>query len=680
MKKIYSLAAGLFFITGGSTYAQSMSEYFDTLAVGSYMGVNNTEWTTWSGTTGGAEDVQVSDAEANSGTKSIYFNSSTAGGGPQDVVVPFGGEHNTGHFNFNSNFLVAANRGAYFNFQANNTVGQLWSFNCQMHNNGSITFDDGASIWLTTTYPQGSWFNIEIDVDLNTNSWEILIDGVSQGTFQAVVGQIASIDIYPVNSANGGNGLSTFYMDDFNYTVTPFALPAENGAVSYIEGVPRVVGASVAPTVTVRNLGTNTITSFDLEVDYNGNQITENITGVSIPSMGEMDVDFSNSIPLVAGAMNVTATISNVNGNATDGNPADDSKFVSVNPITPAAGKMVVGEEGTGTWCGWCPRGTVMMDRMEKYYSELWAGIAVHNGDPMVYDEYDAGIGSLIGGYPSGLVDRKPEVDPGVFEAEFLDRVTVAPNAFITNGAEYDAATGFLKISVTADFQNTVSGQWKLACVITEDSLYGTSASWAQANYYSGGGEGEMGGYELLPDPVPASQMVYDHVARVILPDFNGHENSFPSTNSGESHTVNFTLTADSSWDMDKIHIIGMLIDNTGDIDNAGKATLAEAETNGFVESDEVVASVKELDKGLDIRLYPNPANESATIALPELNQEEVMVTIFDMNGKTIISRNYGILNGTLQLPIHTADLDAGIYSVQIHVGDRQQVEKLIVQ
>jgi hypothetical protein len=44
-----------------------------------------------------------------------------------------------------------------------------------------------------------------------------------------------------------------------------------------------------------------------------------------------------------------------------------------------------------------------------------------------------------------------------------------------------------------------------------------------------------------LPNPVPAAQMVYNHVARAIQPSFEGFANSFPTTvNAGDAHVVNF--------------------------------------------------------------------------------------------------------------------------------------------
>lgn len=681
MKKMYLWGAACLMLLNNNSFSQSMNESFDSYTVGSYMGVNSSDWTTWSGSTGGAEDVQVTSANANSGSNSIYFSSTDPNGGPQDVVVPFGGQHNTGHFNWSSNLFVETGKGAYFNFQGETTIGNLWTFNCQMNQIGQMTLDDGVTVWEQTSYPTNTWFNLEVDVDLNTNTWEVFIDGNSVGVYQNANNQIASIDIFPVNSAGSGNDQSGFYMDDFVYMHTPFTLPTRNAAVSYIEWIPQVTGGTLRPEVTVRNLGTDAITSFDLTLDYNGNQITESITGVNINSMGEYKYDFTGAMSIVAGAMDITVTVSNVNGQGADDNAADDVKVMPVDPIVAADGRTVVGEEGTGTWCQWCPRGAVMMDRMERLYGDIWAGVAVHNGDPMVYDVYDQGIGGLIGGYPSGLVDREPEVDPSEFEAEFLQNIQQAPDVFVTTGATFTQNPGELKVSVTCDFQNTVSGQWKVALVLTEDSLWGTTSQWAQANAYAGGSNGPMGGYESLPSTVPASQMIYDHVGRLILPDFNGHESSFPSTNAGDVHTVNFTFWLDPSWDLDHIKLIGMVFDNTGDIDNADKVDLAEAGANGFVESTEEVTSVQVLaNPDAEIQLYPNPAEDFAMMTLTNLDNQNVSLQVIDLNGRIVAERNYGELSGAMNLPINTANFEAGMYSLRLTIGEKVTVKKLVVK
>ena len=66
---------------------------------------------------------------------------------------------------------------------------------------------------------------------------------------------------------------------------------------------------------------------------------------------------------------------------------------------------------------------------------------------------YDAGIGPLISGYPSAIVDRGTSINPTAIENDFFQRILIAPKAFITNGAIYDAATNTLKVSVKQIFK-----------------------------------------------------------------------------------------------------------------------------------------------------------------------------------------------------------------------------------
>ena len=70
----------------------------------------------------------------------------------------------------------------------------------------------------------------------------------------------------------------------------------------------------------------------------------------------------------------------------------------------------------------------------------------------------------------------------------------------------------------------------KVNVALTEDGVSGTGNTWGQANYYSGGTDliGDDGvNWADLPSTVPASQMIYDHVARAILAPFDGMNNSF---------------------------------------------------------------------------------------------------------------------------------------------------------
>ena len=673
MKKIILGVFSIFSL--GSLMAQSMNENFDSRTVGEYMGVVSPDWTTWSGAVGGAEDVQVTNVMAASGANSIYFSTTSPSGGPQDVVLPFGGVHSTGNFVFESNFYIEDNRGAYFNFQGETAPGALYTLNCQMVNDGRLLLDAGAAPLIETTFPSATWFNLKIQVNLNTNDWELLIDDVSQGVFANPNNQLASADLYPVNAAAGGNNLANYYMDDVAYEYTPYVLPSRNGAVTNIYNTGGLATTSMTPSVTVRNLGTTAITSFDLDVTYNGTTYTENITGVSIASLASFEVDFSDMFTLVAGLNMITATISNVNGMASDEDNADDAKSIGLNPIVPAAGKVVVGEEATGTWCQWCPRGAVYLEKMSVLYPEHFVGIAVHNGDPMTVDAYDAAIGGFISGYPSMLVDRGADIDPSAVEGDFLDRVVVAPKAVLTVGSDYVDGASSMNVSITADFVEGISGDYRLALVVIEDGVTGTGSGYNQSNAYAGGGAGEMGGYESLPNPVPASMMVYDHVARMILPNFNGMVGSFPATvASGESHVVSFVVAIDPTWDLNEVHLVGMLIAPDSQIDNAGFVSMDEAAANGYVGLEDQMSVVT------NTNLYPNPTHENTNIDLGDLNNENVSVEIYDINGKLVLSRNYGVLNGHLIIPMDLVNLENGVYLVHVLKGESTEIKKLVIE
>lgn len=673
MKKI--ILNGFALLALVAAQAQSMDENFDAHVAGDYMGVVSPDWTTWSGAVGGAEDVQVTNTMAASGANSIYFSTVSPTGGPQDVLIPFGGVYTTGNFVFEASFYIEDNRGAYFNFQGEVVPGGLYTMNCQMVNDGRLLLDAGAAPLIETTYPSATWFNLKIQINLNTNDWKLLIDGVSQGVFTNPNNQVASADLFPVNAAAGGNNLANYYMDDVAYEHSPYTLPARNGAVTNIYNTAGLATTSILPSVTMRNLGTTAITSFDLDVTYNGTTYTENITGVSIASLATYNVDLGDMFTLVAGLNVISATISNVNGIASDDDAADDTKSIGLDPIVPAEGKVVVGEEATGTWCGWCPRGAVYLEKMSVLYPDHFVGIAVHNGDPMTVEPYDLAIGGYISGYPSMLVDRGADIDPSAVEGDFLNRVIIAPKAVLTVGSDYlDGATS-MNVSVTADFLSDISGDYRLALVVIEDGVTGTGSGYNQANYYAGGGSGNMGGYESLPNPVPAASMVYDHVARMILPSFEGAAGSFPAAvGAGESHTVSFVVGIDPYWDLNEVHLVGILIAPDSKIDNAGFVSIEESVINGYAGLSEEFSVVSTTN------LYPNPTHSATSIDLGTVNHENVIIELYDINGKLVVSRNYGELDGQLVIPMELSTLENGVYLVHILKGESLEIKKLVIE
>jgi hypothetical protein len=670
-------------VASSTIFAQSFTDDFESYAVGSYLGSSSADWTTWSGTEGGAEDVTINADNAISGSQSIYFSSTSANGGPQDVVLPFDQVYNSGNFSFEANFFVESGKGAYFNLQGTLVVAEIWAMDCYMLQDGTLKLSNQGTPYINANYPMAQWFNVRIEMDLTSNVWELFIDNVSQGTFSNPTGQIGILDLYPVNPAGqGGNGVSGFYVDDISYTHLPANLPPLNGGVSFITQINGIAGLSYDVVATARNLGQFDINSFDLTYSYNGNDVTESITGLNLVSLDTYEHTFGSQLTPVLGNNDLTVTISNVNGVTLDDDPSDDSKSISIDPIVPAAGKVVVGEEATGTWCQWCPRGAVYMDLFEETYQDYWIGIAVHNGDPMTDATYDEGMGTLIGGYPSAIVDRGADVDPSGMTADFLERLQTDPAAVLLNGATWDPVTRVLEVSVKTTFSQNASNSYKVACALTEDGVTGTDGGYNQSNAYAGGGNGVMGGYEALPNPVPAAQMVYDHVARSIAPSFAGSSNSFPaSINAGEDYISNFSFTLPADWDENNMHIIGMLMDPSGRIDNGSSTSISTAVDNGY-ELGPNLGTGEAFDFNIDdaLVIYPNPATDLLNVTITSLNDDNNGISIYNYAGQLVHHFDLNVNNGSWNFEVDLSTYAKGLYSIEYKTSQSKVIKKFVVQ
>ena len=672
-KQLLTLLAVL--VAFGMYAQESFSDDFETYQVGDYIAATNPSWSTWTNSPGSAEDVMVTDEDAFSGEKSIKFVAASANGGPADVILPFGDVYDAGVFDFGMYMKVQSGGGAYFNFQAVNPPGTTWAVEFRFLSDGTIDVNsDGTSV-ATGTYDHDTWFQLDVDIDLTNNNWELLIDGVSQGTWTNNNNSIASMDLFPVGI---DNGVSTYFVDDVFYDYTPplnYNLDASVYAIDM--GPKNIAGNMVEVSGRIRNLGAETLDDFNITWSNGVATETDMVSGAGLGTFEFYE--FTHSVPaeILEGDNEIVVTVSDANGNAADEDPANDSKTFIVDGVIPAQHKKVYVEEGTGTWCQWCPHGAVAMQNLDENFSDFFVGIAVHNGDPMEVQEFNDGLGASS--FPSAMVDRNGEYFnpvPDALEERFYNRVTVDPSAILDIGAEYDEATRELKISVTATMLSNTLGDYRLNCIIAEDNVTGTTSDYAQANAYSGSGV-SMGGYENLPSPVPASMMEYDHVGRALLGGYDGVAESIPNPGvMGEVYTTVFNYTLPDNFNEDNIKIVGILIRSTGSVDNANQASIDEAVANGFVDPNVNTIEANALNT---IELNPNPFQNEASLFVNIEEARPVSMTLRNAVGQTIESRYFGEIQGEWVFPIEAANLTNGIYFVEVKVGNETITKRVVV-
>jgi hypothetical protein len=430
-----------------------------------------------------------------------------------------------------------------------------------------------------------------------------------------------------------------------------------------ISTAPVVEAGSVNITGVVKNVGLNTITAFEL--DWNDGVSHSETISASIAPGASYSFTHPTALTAVGGEiydMDICATV------VGDEDLSNDCAEFTVTCVEEIPTKYVVGTEKTGTWCGWCPRGAVALEEMES--EELFIGIAVHNGDPMTVAAYDSGINVYVpGGYPGGGVDHVIQGDPSTFSSMYATRSSHIPPASVD--VSYEVVGSNIEVTVSATFVASLSGDYRLAAVITEDRVTGTTSGYNQANYYSGGGAGPMGGYEDLTDPVPAADMVYDHVARALgNNEILGDSGSLPaSITAGSTESYTYTIPMGADWNMDWLHFVGMLIDgSTGEILNAG---ISASEPSGIAEN----------TANFGLSVYPNPA-ENTTFLKIDLNENsDVKVDVYNTMGEVVYNvPSKNLSEGEYIYTIDVNNLAAGVYIIKTTVNNNVQTTKLSVR
>lgn len=244
------------------------------------------------------------------------------------------------------------------------------------------------------------------------------------------------------------------------------------------------------------------------------------------------------------------------------------------------ARRMVV-EEGTGTWCGWCPRGTVALKEMYTKHPDTFIGIAVHWNDEMKIPDYAPIAEFLTAGLPACAINRDHSFGTGISSSALEQAYTTvsASPAIAAVGvkAELDpAGDGTINAEASVEFlDDYANADYRLAFVVLEDGVTG----YTQQNNYSGSGSA-MGGWENLPR---FADVDFDHVARGIY-DYDGLPGSLPSAiEAGRIYTCTESFPLPEVQATDSLDLVALLIDaKTGEIMNAAKTDITTSGVTGI--------------------------------------------------------------------------------------------------
>jgi len=430
---------------------------------------------------------------------------------------------------------------------------------------------------------------------------------------------------------------------------------------------------------TLTNYGSTTLTQVDVNYQIDsGATVTETLNGLNLATGDSHTFTFSTPWNATSGNHTVKVFTSNFNGNGNDNVLANDSMEKIVFVVNEIFPRNVVYEEGTGTWCGWCVRGIAGLKDMAHYHNDgSWIGIAVHHGtpstaDPMqTTDGYSDFIVSKVSGFPNGVINRHAsEVDPGyqTLEDAYNTELAKIPLAKVDITNVSWTTNRHMNIEVEAKFALDLNNaDYKLSLIIVENNVTGTTSGYDQHNYYSSSANNidltdwEGINYKNLPDPIPAAQMVYNHVGRAIVGDIDGVNGSIPANityNSPYSYTFSYNLP--TYINENNVELVAIIIDgNTGEIVNGKQVAFDSA------------AGVSNLLNDINIKMYPNPANNIINIS----GAKDVHIEILGITGNSIFEKD---LKNDLET-ISINKLPRGMYLIKFTKNNKSGVKKLMI-
>lgn len=217
MKQIF-LSIALFVICAVTLQAQVIiNQNFDALTAGPYAAQQlGAPWTTWSGTTGNAEDPAVSATQSVSSPNSVYVSTTS-----NDFVCHLN-DKTTGRYKLSFSMLIETGKMGYFNILNDFAGGtSTWAMQAYFRSNGYCIVDAGAASADSVAYTTNTWNNIVFIIDVDDDFATMYFNGTelvswifSSGSF----GDGTTHKLDAVNFYGLGEDLQPgYYIDNFNF-------------------------------------------------------------------------------------------------------------------------------------------------------------------------------------------------------------------------------------------------------------------------------------------------------------------------------------------------------------------------------------------------------------------------------------------------------------------------------
>lgn len=363
------------------------------------------------------------------------------------------------------------------------------------------------------------------------------------------------------------------------------------------------------------NKGNNGVSSVDFTWSVAGKEGNVHATA-NIPAYYGKKGSVSFELPAIdaAGKHQLSIQINKVNGVDNELKQPFTTDLMNY-AVIPVHRPLV--EEYTGTTCGYCPRGLVGMDKMNRMFGNDFVGVSYHqyaSVDPM---DFGYIYSNPVSGYPIVYLDRSVETDPYLgnetsgfhFDEVWKSvRDQFSPVGVDLTAQFTDEAQTVIAVKSVTSAAYDMPGNYRLTYILTGDSLVGKGNQWGQTNYfvektgsypdpdmskYTGGSDIELNmvynDVALAWSEEAVEQRQYEVQGNMLTYNIHdsGIEGSLPETLSASQpaeHSYVFDIAANKVVQKkDKLSVVVAIVDyDTRKIINANKVLVRPYSATGI--------------------------------------------------------------------------------------------------
>jgi hypothetical protein len=384
---------------------------------------------------------------------------------------------------------------------------------------------------------------------------------------------------------------------------------------------------------TVKNIGTNSVTSYTVTWQANGGALqTYNVTGVNIAPGATHNFTHTSPLNAVQGLYNLVFNVSLVNGVA-DPDPSNNT----INKTTQVA---------TGS--------TVFKPLIEKFTSSTCAPCATYNNS--IFNPYYTAQNQNFN-YIAYQMNWPGNGDPYYTAEGGVRRDFYGVNAITSlwiDGAEYSTSNSQAILTSHVNSEAAKNGYF----VLQSDRNLSNNTALINYNitpYLTGNYVLHAAVIEKITTNNFSTngETSFKHVMMKMVPNASGTPITFTA-----GTPVNGQISAS---------LAGTNIEQSTDLEVI--VFIQDPVTKEIMQSFQATNALSLVDNTIQqVNLYPNPANSFFRLS----NIETADISIVDVMGKTVLTQK----NVSTESTINIADLNSGIYFVTINSNDNSQTIK----